>query len=376
MTNSVDLSERIAAPLNSSRMVALDGLRGIAVILVLVEHFTYNEWVRGWSPGAIGVKTFFVLSGFLITGILLDARNSPDRYRAARHFFTRRARRLLPAFLIAIAIGSLLGIGGLQQDWVWHMTYLSNVQVWLQSSWSGAGHFWTLALEQQFYLLWFPVIVLLPRHWLGPVVIGLLFAAPIFRLAIVFGASPFLDVLLPAQADALAAGALLALILRGDISTSFLSWLTRPPIIWALLGTLFILLSIPAFGLKRPEMINWVVVPSLIAFAALAIIGSAVTQPQRLAFLSAPILVWIGTISYGVYIYHYFTPQFFVFFAPSLAEAHTAAEKTLRLLGWILFSFTLAAISWYLVEKPMLRKPARSGPHDAIADKAGLRTQP
>ncbi len=337
-------------PLNANRMIALDRLCGIAVI--------------------------FGLSGFLITGILLDARNSPDRYRAAKHFFTRRARRLLPAFLIAIALGSLLGIGGLQQDWVWHMTYLSNVQVWWNSSWSGAGHFWTLALEQQFYLLWFPVIVLLPRRWLGPVVIGLMIAAPIFRSAIAFGASPFLDVLLPAQADALAAGALLALMLRGDISSAFLSWLTSPSVMWGLLGTLVILLSIPAFGQTRPDLVSWVLIPSLIALGALAVIGAAVTQPQRLALLSAPLLVWIGTISYGVYIYHFFTPQFFVFYIPGLAEAHTATEKSLRLLGWIIVSFTLAALSWYFVEKPMLRKPAKSGSQGAIAEELGVRAQP
>ena len=356
MRTAVSPSAGVIASSNAERMVALDGLRGIAVIFVLLEHFTYSEWVRAWSPGAVGVKTFFVLSGFLITSILLDLRDSSISYSAARYFFARRMRRLLPALLVAILVGSALGVGGLPQDWFWHMTYMSNLQVWWQSSWSGAGHFWTLALEQQFYLLWFPAVMIMPRRWLAPLVLGLLVCAPIFRSAISFGASSYIDVLLPAQADALAAGALLSLAIRGDIPLPFVSRLTMPVILWGLIGLLFLILSLPALGQPRSDLVQWVLTPSLIAFAALAIVATAVTQPQRLALLTAPVLVWIGTISYGIYIYHYFVPQFFILYIPSLAEAETVTEKSVRLLAWLIVSVALAAVSWHIVEKPFLKK--------------------
>lgn len=200
---------------HKGRMVALDGLRGLAVICVLFEHFTYNEWIRSFSPGAVGVKTFFVLSGFLITGILTDLRRKLPPKEAASLFFRRRLGRLIPAFATAMLLAAGLGLAEVTRDWPWHLSYMSNIQVWWQGRWSGAGHFWTLALEQQFYLLWFPVVVILPTRWLLGLLLAIICLAPVFRAGILFGASPFIDVLLPAKADALAAGGMLALALRG-----------------------------------------------------------------------------------------------------------------------------------------------------------------
>jgi peptidoglycan/LPS O-acetylase OafA/YrhL len=345
----------LAPSSGAGRMVALDGLRGVAVLLVLVEHFTYNEWVRSWSPGAVGVKTFFVLSGFLITGVLLDARARFTVRDATRHFFSRRMLRLVPAFMIAILLGLLLGIGGLRADWPWHVAYLSNVHVWLQENWSSAGHFWTLALEQQFYLVWFPVVVMLRRRWLLPVVLGLLVAAPLFRSAVMHGASPFIDVLLPAQSDALAAGALLTLVLRGEVSLRVVTEITRPATLWSALAGLFVLLSLPALGVPRPDFVSWVLIPSMIVLCAFGMIATAVTDPDRLAVLATPVLVKLGTISYGLYIYHYFVPQFFTAYLPHLAEAEGLTEKLVRLAAWVTLSIALAATSWHFVEKPLLR---------------------
>jgi peptidoglycan/LPS O-acetylase OafA/YrhL len=344
-------------------MLALDGLRGVAVLFVLVEHFTYNEWVRAWSPGAVGVKTFFVLSGFLITGVLLDLRVRFPPPVAARRFFARRMRRLLPAFLIAILLAWVLGLGGMKSDWPWHVAYLSNVHVWHIGTWSMAGHFWTLAVEQQFYLLWFPVVVLLPRRWLFPVVVAVLVAAPVFRSFVLAGASPFIDVLLPAQADALAAGALLALVARGDASDRFVARLTAPGVVWSVLGLLVAVLAVPAMGLPKPDVLAWIVTPSLIVLAALAVTATAVRDPARLAPLRWPVLTGLGTVSYGLYIYHYFVPQFVAAYLPGIGDAVTAPEKLARLLVWVTLSLTLAVFSWHAIEKPVLkgggRVPAR-----------------
>ena len=340
------------------RMIALDGLRGLAVLCVLVEHFTYNEWIRSFSPGAVGVKTFFVLSGFLITGILIDLRRKLSPKDAAGLFFRRRLGRLTPAFATAMLLAAGLGLAEVSRDWPWHVSYMSNIHVWWQGGWSGAGHFWTLALEQQFYLLWFPVVVILPTRWLFGLLLGIICFAPVFRAGILFDASPFIDVLLPAQADALAAGGLLALALRGDARLHLLWRLTQPAILAGLAALLLALLSLSALGLPRPDWLNWVVIPSVIVLTATGIIATAVTEPDRLALLRLPVLTWLGTISYGLYIYHYFVPQFFAAYLPLIAEADTPLLKVVRLAAWLVLSLSMAQASWLLIERPFVQHRA------------------
>lgn len=352
-----DMAHAPAVVRTDGRMVALDGLRGLAVLCVLFEHFTYNEAIRSFSPGAVGVKTFFVLSGFLITGVLLDLRRKLAPLAAAKLFFARRLRRLGPAFVTAIVLAAGLGLANVAQDWPWHVAYLSNVQVWWQGGWSGAGHFWTLALEQQFYLIWFPVVVMVPRRWLLAVLAGVIVFAPVFRSAILFGASPFIDVLLPAQSDALAAGGLLALALRGDARLRGVLRLTDPMVVGGLIAVLVALLSLSALGIGRPVWLNWVVIPSVIVATATAVIATAISEPDRLALLRLPALTWLGTISYGLYIYHYFVPQFFAAYVPAIAEADTPLMKAIRLVVWVAVSLALAQTSWTLVERRFLQKP-------------------
>lgn len=341
------------------RNAGLDGLRGLAVLFVLFEHFTYNDWFRSWDWGSTGVRVFFVLSGFLITGILLDLRARYAPLDAARRFFTRRMLRLGPAFLLAITLALGLGVGGMAADWPWHLASLSNVHVWRQESWSDAGHFWTLALEQQFYLLWFPVVVLLPRRWLLPLVLAIVIAAPLCRMTIVAGANPFRDVLLPAQGDALGAGALLCLAFREDRLAACRAWLSDPRVRIGVICLVVAVSALNPLGLPRPMLLGWVVLPVLKSLAAMTVIAGAVQGARDLRLLTARPLVWLGTVSYGLYVYHYFVPQAVARYIPALAEPEGAGEKLLRLAVWLTLALGMAAASWYLVERPFLSRPAR-----------------
>src|SRR5258706_538487 len=162
---------------------ALDGLRGVAILLVLVLHFAPYApglqaptvlldrlYLRVSGIGWTGVDLFFVLSGYLITGILYDTRGSKHYFR---QFYARRFLRIFPLYYVALALFLIIlpwphsfdsVIRELRGDAVWYWTYLYNMRVaatgFLPSS--ALGHFWSLAVEEQFYLIW-PIVVL----WLG-----------------------------------------------------------------------------------------------------------------------------------------------------------------------------------------------------------------
>lgn len=342
----------------------LDGLRALAVLGVFAEHFTYSELIRGWGPGMIGVRTFFVLSGFLITSILLGQRGSASGGTLARRFFMRRFLRLSPPFYVAIALAALLGISGMRADWWVHGLYLSNFQIAFQEQWSGAGHFWTLAVEEQFYLLWFPAVVLAPRRWLLPIVLACLVLAPGFRLLIVFGASTFIDVLLPSQLDSLGAGALIAVISR----TPALGWADRAFLhrrALVLLMVSVVILSAPWHhaGLHKPMIVNWVLLPTLVSLTAAALIRQCVAaEGNSLRWLTHPALVHVGKISYGLYVYHYFVPPALYEHVPAILQLTEGYLKLVRSLIWILISFVLAELSWRLIESPVMRRRRQPQP--------------
>lgn len=336
----------------------LDGLRAIAVMAVFAEHFTYSELIRGWNPGMIGVRTFFVLSGFLITTILLNQRGTASGLDLAKRFFTRRFVRLSPPFYIAIALAALLGISGMPSDWWIHALYLSNIHVALTEQWSGAGHFWTLAVEEQFYLLWFPAVVLAPRRWLLPIIIGGLIMAPAFRMLIVFGASGFIDVLLPSQLDSLGIGGLMAVAFR----TPALRWLDRiflnRRLLYICLGLVFVL-SAPWYrpGLLSHAILGWIALPAAVSLGAALLIRQCVAaEGQTLNWLQHPVLVHIGKISYGLYVFHYFVPPALYEHVPAIMVLTEGPLKIVRTLVWIIISFILAEISWRLIEQPLMRR--------------------
>ena len=336
----------------------LDGLRAVAVLGVFAEHFTYSELIRGWSPGMIGVRTFFVLSGFLITSILLQQRGTAPAGELAGRFFLRRFLRLAPPFYLAIVLAAALGISGMRADWWVHGLYLSNIQIAMQQQWSGAGHFWTLAVEEQFYLLWFPAVILAPRRWLLPICLACLVGAPLFRSLILLDASPFIDVLLPAQLDSLSIGALLAVIVRSprlaQLDAFFLSRRT-----FTILAVAVVALSAPWLHEVLPgsTMLRWVLLPMLISLCAACIVRQCVAaEGAALGWLKHPALVHVGKISYGLYVFHYFVPPALYEHVPAILHLTEGPLKLVRSLLWVLISLALAELSWRLVEKPLMRR--------------------
>ena len=318
------------------RILTLDGIRGIAIAMVMVYHFfgiyrlqfhfmadpeslpTFERVVtKAAGAGWVGVDLFFVLSGFLITGILYDAKGPARQY--FRTFYARRVLRIFPAYyvflLLLMLLLPLLGESAAQRSLgaglAWYGSYLSNVRdvfdPGLRADFLFASHLWSLAVEEQFYLVWPAFVFLFSRKtllWICGV--GALCALAVrvsFEMA---DASPGLGITLtPARMDTLAAGAFIALSARS--AGDFRSLLRWAPLAVAASGFAVVLVGVLNGGYTVSD--PWVRTAGLSGVAILfgAFLVLAIGQsPGSLAHgvLANPSLRWLGRYSYAAYLFH------------------------------------------------------------------------
>lgn len=357
----------------------LDGVRGIAILLVLVHHF--STLGRPWTiplDGVVaklqqamwsGVDLFFVLSGFLITGILYDAKGSGNYFRA---FYARRVLRIFPlyyAFLAAIVLlMPLLPFAPPLREVMpgpgWYWTYLAN----LFFAWRGAmppatGHLWSLSIEEQFYLFWPLVVAALDRRALMRACIAIAVGSLLLRVGLVLGDAPWVRAyaLTPARMDALALGGWIALAARGPDGLAPLRRFCLPVagVCLALLGAI----AAARRGLSSQDPVVDSVGFTLVALLFGALLVAVLTEaPEKRLhrWTSTPVLRTFGRYSYAIYLFHYPIPYL-------LARAGFPAERVPRILGWQLpgqiayfavltaFTLALAFASWHLFEKHFLK---------------------
>jgi len=210
----------------------LDGVRGVAILMVMAIHFVGDSKAQTFVQtlltkaagyGLFGVDLFFVLSGFLITGILLEAKNRPHYFR---NFYARRTLRIFPLYYGVLAVlflllpavtplSPLLEQAREQQGWLW--TYTTNFYVAYTESWRSltyVTHFWSLAIEEHFYLVWPLVVFALRRETLERVCVGVVAAGLALRIGLALaGVSEVsISALTPCRIDTLCVGALLAVV--------------------------------------------------------------------------------------------------------------------------------------------------------------------
>ena len=324
--------------MNPERFPQLDGLRALAVTFVMAFHFVPG--IDTYAPlGSIGVRLFFVLSGFLITRILLASREWQTPY-ALKIFYARRALRIFPLFYLVLALAALVNIGPVRQTLGWHVTYLTNLYLFDRGSWHGSiSHLWSLAVEEQFYLVW-PILVLtLPERRLPAIITAMLVAAPITRLMI---GGPMNSVLPTSCLDSLAAGALLALpaTRRPMMSAGFLAGV--PLLVGALALRYAGFSGVPlevVLDLGVSLTSAWI-----IGRAARGLTGSVG------ALLSARPAVYLGTISYGVYLFHGFMPYVLGRYVSGFVDMPWPVRALLLTASTI----AIASLSWRVFEKPLL----------------------
>jgi len=314
-------------------MPVLDGIRGIAILAVLLFHFITPEnrdglvnstvvWV--FSYGALGVDLFFVLSGFLITGILYDARSDEHYFR---NFYMRRLLRIFPLyygvliviFLVLPLVPALRGseLSGLRAYQAWAWLYAVNIYLAIHDGWvlSYIEHFWSLAVEEQFYLIWPLAVWLLaskPRVFLT---FSFLVAAASFIGRIVAsaaGAGPIvLEVLTPFQLDALAVGGFFAVYLRQPGGEAGARRLVVP---LALAGLALLVVQLGGRHLTASgnalESLRGGAFHLLLAALMLKGLLGPVSSGWTRCLLSRP-LAFLGKYSYGLYVYHHFFSYYF-----------------------------------------------------------------
>jgi peptidoglycan/LPS O-acetylase OafA/YrhL len=159
-----------AAKIPGGRSAQLDGLRGVAILLVFFHHsgIKFPHWVD-W--GQMGVRLFFMLTGYLITMSLWKIAKRTSEVRGGHWkelgvFHLRRLARLMPAFYAAILLGALAGLPDILDPLWWHLGFASNFKMASQGYFFGpTAHFWSLALQEQFYLLWPFLVLFLPRRF-------------------------------------------------------------------------------------------------------------------------------------------------------------------------------------------------------------------
>ena len=339
----------------------LDVFRAGAILLVIISH-----WFPGLhipiDLGAVGVTSFFVLSGFLITVILRRAAPEATGNSTATvvySFFARRVLRLLPAYYFALLVAWGLKLTYMREAWQWFVLHGANIYIFRQQHWGeGMGHFWSLAVEEQFYLFWPAVILLLPRHRLGLLLSLLILAGPLIRWFLLQRTgTTFAFILTPACLDLFAMGAGLSLVLD-KLHVRTLFWLC----IALLSSCSYYLLGISGYTI-------WfsLVGPSLLALTAAASIAIALTADFSAAhwILRQPALVTIGRLSYGIYLYHLFVPVILHRQRHHLGRFVAQGRYYQSFLTWEttawagiamgIMVFVLALVSWRFIEQPFQR---------------------
>ena len=380
--------EPLPPPENRVIYPAFDGLRAIAVLLVFVYHYIPGTLNWGW----IGVDIFFVLSGFLITGILYDSRERADRFRV---FYIRRTLRIFPLYYLVLLVPALLWPlfhwEWHPADWMWPAylgnyirllnpadyvqnhslfeTLQSRTVPWLSLSYD---HLWSLSVEEQFYLVW-PLVVfsLRSRVTLRNCCLAAVAVAPLLRWgALHLFSAGLLDVGLlyhvtPLRADALMLGGAVALATRGPERQRVLAlgW----PLVAAVLVIFAVFETITYLHTGQPVNIAIFQRNSVFGFSAIALLASGLIL---LAMIDSPVyrlcsnrwLRAIGQRSYGFYVYHllFFAVWQRLAVALMLGHRRFTVEGTamVALFGTLLLSW--ASFRW--VEAPILRLKARLAP--------------
>ena len=332
--------------LTSPRIPSLDGLRAVSILLVCLGHLAgtvnFPEFLLALhNIGNFGVKIFFVISGFLITLLLLNEKNLTGKINL-KQFYIRRTIRLFPAFyfyIFCIAVAENFGFITLLPGDLFHAaTYTMNYHI--ERSW-WLNHTWSLAVEEQFYLLWPGLICLLGMLRAKNVAIAALILIPVVRFIMWYGldASPSaMTRQFEAIADALATGCLLAYVYSADITLP--KWCHS----WAFILVPISMIILPSALYKIDHGLFYTLGQSYINLTAAIMVLRYMSVSEGFSYqiLNSKPATWLGAMSYSLYLWQ---------------EPFLNSWVTDWYASWptnLLLTFVCACFSYYVVEKPIM----------------------
>jgi peptidoglycan/LPS O-acetylase OafA/YrhL len=331
----------------------LDSLRAFAILIVMVHHYMTHPFVLA----GYGVILFFVLSGYFATRGLLKSRDrlaegSTHFSEAMRLFYSRRYLRIMPIYFLVLLVTAVFDVEYARNTFLANATFTSNFAMLADGEWYGRfSHFWSLAVLEQFYLVWPLAVLLCPRKWLLSFTIGLVALGPLYR-----GYCQWMDyqdmywTLMPlGSIDWLAAGALLAVCQTEGLEA-------RVAKVGAWCGPLLV-------GLILCRRLGWQAPGYAIYVPALASVFFIwLTARCRLGFngrlgwlLDQPWLARIGQMSYSIFLLHCFSGLLL----PHFAWLQPILDSDARMVVLIPATIGLAWLSWKFVEQPILRLKER-----------------
>jgi peptidoglycan/LPS O-acetylase OafA/YrhL len=347
-------------------MKQLDALRAFAVFGVLYHHMV--DWrtkplllfKNSINWGAMGVDLFYVLSGFLITSILLSSKNEIDAGKenlpnCIRKFLIRRVLRIFPIYYLTLLVAFLLNVPIVRETIWWHVSYASNFYMAKIGNW-GAGclnHLWSLSVEEQFYLIWPWIILLVPKKRLLGVLILTVAIGPLFRhICDIFHTNHLVPLVVTlGNMDLFGIGAILAYlktygVVNNDKSALYLR------LCLIIGGSLFLeSLLLRSLGLSNSLQnfnrtyeglfFGWIINKASDGFSGF--VGT---------ILEFRPLTYLGKISYGIYLYHNFVPDIST---TVLNMLNITATTSISISFFIRVTVTIimASISWHLIERPI-----------------------
>jgi len=335
----------------------LDGLRALAVILVLLSHWFSSHFILGkMQLGKIGVDIFFVISGFLITKILFHKKefsqgSGKEKIKQIKLFIIRRTLRIFPIYYLLLLFLYFTNGSEFRDFIVYYLTYTSNYLFFATQNWHGfVGHFWSLAVEEQFYIFWpFLILFILKRR-----ILALLISAIIFgTLYPYYVAENMSSILTLSCVNAFGLGALLSYVevykpKFGSFFYKYMSYAFIP---------LIILLLIQLLGYK------WSYFPLRLITSLITVrmIMYCIQENQKnlfFNFLNLKFMSFVGSISYGIYLYHNFVPSYWnrVLRTYNLQfPFHSFEINYLERIVQFILLLLISYLSWEIIEKPILK---------------------
>jgi peptidoglycan/LPS O-acetylase OafA/YrhL len=345
---------------------ALDGIRGMAVLLVILFHF-FNAGF-GW----IGVDLFFVLSGFLITGILIDSRDDRNYFR---NFYIRRTLRIFPLYYFAFTFFLLLvifaedAVALKEPDFftanaLWFYIYMQN---WLFAitGWPAdhvLNHFWSLAIEEQFYIFWPVLVYFIPPKKLLHACILIIVVSLVSRICSYYQGcqAPWQFVTTHCRLEGLATGGLIAVLFRKNLSSlinifKWVGWIMIPVIIF---------LYIKAGTLKYNSPYYLTIGFTIFDLFLGSVLVAALTRKAAITIFSWPVLRFLGKYSYGIYVYHWMIYQLlWKWYLDHILNGINAGGSRF-VYGIVCFILTIlvSRISYMYLESPLLELKKKFAP--------------